>query len=33
VAGPRIADFLADPTKIDTILQDMQEQAEVIFAS
>ena len=32
VAGPRFADFLADPSKIDSILTDMQEQAEVIFA-
>jgi multiple sugar transport system substrate-binding protein len=31
VAGPRIADFLADPSKIDSILEDMQAQAEVIF--
>ncbi len=32
VAGPGIADFLADPTKIDSILDSMQEQAEVILA-
>ena len=31
VAGPRIADFLADPSNIDAILADMQEQAEVIL--
>ncbi len=31
VAGPRIADFLADPSNIDSILADMQEQAEVIL--
>ncbi|MEZ5226556.1 MAG: hypothetical protein R2710_07760 [Acidimicrobiales bacterium] len=31
VAGPRLADFLADPTKIDSILADMQEQAAVIL--
>ncbi|MGH1489644.1 MAG: ABC transporter substrate-binding protein [Acidimicrobiales bacterium] len=31
VAGPRIADFLADPTKLDSILDDMEEQAEVIL--
>ena len=31
VAGPRIADFLADPSKIDSILADMQEQAAVIL--
>ena len=32
VAGPRFADFLADPSQIDSILSDMQEQAEVILA-
>ncbi len=32
VAGPRFADFLADPSSIDSILSDMQEQAEVILA-
>ena len=32
VAGPRFADFLADPSNIDSILADMQEQAEVILA-
>lgn len=32
VAGPRFADFLADPSNIDSILSDMQEQAEVILA-
>lgn len=31
VAGPRIADFLADPSQIDSILEDMQAQAEVIL--
>ena len=31
VAGPRIADFLADPTSLDSILDDMEEQAEVIL--
>lgn len=33
VAGPRFADFLADPSKIDSILSDMQEQAEVILTA
>jgi len=32
VAGPGIADFLADPSNIDSILEDMQAQAEVIYA-
>lgn len=32
VAGPALADFLADPSKIDSILDDMQGQAEAIFA-
>ncbi len=32
VAGPYFADFLADPSSIDGILEDMQAQAEVIFA-
>ncbi|CAN5719869.1 extracellular solute-binding protein [soil metagenome] len=32
VAGPAFADFLADPSSIDSILEDMQSQAEVIFA-
>ena len=32
VAGPAFADFLADPSSIDSILEDMQAQAEVIFA-
>ncbi len=32
VAGPALADFLADPSSIDSILEDMQAQAEVIFA-
>lgn len=31
VAGPRIADFLADPSQIDSILEDMQSQAEVLL--
>ncbi|MFT4039273.1 MAG: ABC transporter substrate-binding protein [Thermomicrobiales bacterium] len=33
VAGQAFADFLADPSTIDSILEDMQAQAEVIFAS
>ena len=32
VAGQALADFLADPSSIDAILEDMQAQAEVIFA-
>jgi multiple sugar transport system substrate-binding protein len=32
VAGPAFADFLADPSGIDGILEDMQAQAEAIFA-
>lgn len=32
VAGPGIADFLADPSQIDSILASMQERAEVIFS-
>jgi multiple sugar transport system substrate-binding protein len=32
VAGPAFADFIADPASIDAILEDMQAQAEVIFA-
>ena len=32
VAGQALADFLADPSSIDSILEDMQAQAEVIFA-
>lgn len=32
VAGQAFADFLADPSSIDSILEDMQSQAEVIFA-
>ena len=32
VAGQAFADFLADPTSIDSILEEMQAQAEVIFA-
>jgi len=32
VAGQAFADFLADPSSIDSILEDMQAQAEVIFA-
>ena len=31
VAGPAFADFLADPSNIDSILEDMQAQAEGIF--
>jgi multiple sugar transport system substrate-binding protein len=32
VAGPGLADFLADPSSIDSILEDMQAQAEAIYA-
>ena len=32
VAGQAFADFIADPSSIDGILEDMQAQAEVIFA-
>jgi multiple sugar transport system substrate-binding protein len=32
VAGQAFADFIADPASIDSILEDMQVQAEVIFA-
>ncbi len=32
VAGPAFADFLSDPSSIDGILEDMQAQAEAIFA-
>jgi len=32
VAGQAFADFLSDPSSIDAILEDMQAQAEVIFA-
>lgn len=32
VAGQAFADFLADPSSIDSILEDMQAQAEAIFA-
>src|SRR5215218_8075383 len=32
VAGQAFADFLADPSSIDSILEDMQAQAETIFA-
>jgi multiple sugar transport system substrate-binding protein len=32
VAGPGLADFLADPSSLDSILEDMQAQAEVIYA-
>ncbi len=32
VAGQALADFLADPSSIDSILEDMQAQAEAIFA-
>lgn len=31
VAGPLIADFLADPSQVDSLLSDTQEQAEVIL--
>ena len=31
VAGQAFADFLADPSSIDSILEDMQSQAEAIF--
>ena len=33
VAGPALADFIADPTKIDSILADMQSQAEAIYSA
>ncbi len=33
VAGPRFADFLNDPSSIDSILDDMQAQAEVILST
>ena len=32
VAGPLLADFLADPSQIDSILEDMQAQAEAIYS-
>jgi multiple sugar transport system substrate-binding protein len=32
VAGQAFADFLSDPSSIDSILEEMQAQAEVIFA-
>jgi multiple sugar transport system substrate-binding protein len=32
VAGPLLADFLSDPSGIDAILEDMQAQAEAIYA-
>jgi multiple sugar transport system substrate-binding protein len=32
VAGQAFADFLSDPSSVDSILEDMQSQAEVIFA-
>jgi multiple sugar transport system substrate-binding protein len=32
VAGPAFADFISDPSSIDGILEDMQAQAEAIFA-
>jgi multiple sugar transport system substrate-binding protein len=32
VAGQAFADFISDPSSIDGILEDMQAQAEVIFA-
>jgi multiple sugar transport system substrate-binding protein len=31
VAGPLLADFLADPSSIDDILENMQAQAEAIY--
>src|SRR5829696_7224959 len=31
VAGQAFADFIADPSSVDGILEDMQAQAEVIF--
>jgi multiple sugar transport system substrate-binding protein len=31
VAGPALADFISDPSSIDSILSDMQGQAEAIF--
>jgi multiple sugar transport system substrate-binding protein len=31
VAGQAFADFLSDPSQIDSILEDMQAQAEVIL--
>ncbi len=33
VAGQAFADFLSDPSSIDSILEDMQSQAEAIFGS
>jgi multiple sugar transport system substrate-binding protein len=33
VAGQAFADFVSDPSKIDSILEDMQTQAEGIFGS
>lgn len=33
VAGQAFADFLADPSSVDAILEDMQAQAEAIFSS
>lgn len=32
VAGPLLADFISDPSSIDGILEDMQAQAEEIYA-
>lgn len=32
VAGQAFADFISDPSSVDSILEDMQAQAEVIFA-
>lgn len=32
VAGQAFADFISDPSSIDSILEDMQAQAEVIFS-
>ncbi len=33
VAGPGIADFIADPSRVDAILDNMEEQAKVILGS
>jgi multiple sugar transport system substrate-binding protein len=32
VAGQAFADFVSDPTQVDSILSDMQDQAEAIFS-
>jgi multiple sugar transport system substrate-binding protein len=32
VAGPLLADFIADPSQVDAILEDMQAQAEAIYS-